>query len=211
MAVAVASGASRNNASPDCFATNLYYDRTHGINAVKVLPGEFYATPKKLLLVTVLGSCVAACIRDPQLGIGGMNHFMLPDADTSGPAGNAARYGAYAMEMLINHLIKLGAVRDRLEAKVFGGGQIIAGMTQTNIGERNAEFVLKFMRNEGIAVVAKDLGETCPRKVYYFPETGRVLVKRLRDLHNNTIVEREISYRSRLVQEPAGGDVELFI
>ena len=129
MAVSAGSGGTRDNVSPDCFATNLYFDRVHGINAVKVLPGEFYATPDELLLVTVLGSCVAACIRDPQLGIGGMNHFMLPDTDSAGPAGNAARYGSYAMEMLINHLIKLGAVRSRLEAKVFGGGAVIAGMS----------------------------------------------------------------------------------
>ena len=125
MAVAVASAGARDAALPDCFATNLYFDRTYDSHAVKVLPGEFYATPKDLLLVTVLGSCVAACIRDPELGIGGMNHFMLPDTDSAGPAGNAARYGSYAMEMLINQLIKLGAVRARLEAKVFGGGAVI--------------------------------------------------------------------------------------
>lgn len=211
MSVAVASGTTREPAAPDCFATNYYYDRTHGINAVKVLPGEFYATQKDLLLVTVLGSCVAACIRDQDLGVGGMNHFMLPDSDSAGPAGNAARYGSYAMEMLINHLIKLGAVRDRLEAKVFGGGSVIAGMTHANVGERNAEFVLKFLRTEGIRVVARDLNDIYPRKVYFFPASGRVMVKKLRNMHNNTIVEREISYRSRLVQEPAGGEVELFI
>jgi chemotaxis protein CheD len=140
-----------------------------------------------------------------------MNHFMLPDADAGGPAGNAARYGAYAMEVLINELIKLGAVRSRLEAKVFGGGQIIANMKFTDIGKRNAAFVRTFLRDEGIRVAAEDLGDTCPRKVYFFPASGRVLVKRLRDLHNNTIVERETTYRSRLVEAPSGGDVELFI
>lgn len=211
MSAAVAALSAREPAPPECFATNLYHDRTHGIDAVKVLPGEFYATPKDLLLVTVLGSCVAACIRDPDLGVGGMNHFMLPDADSAGPAGNAARYGSYAMEMLINHLIKLGAARDRLEAKVFGGGSVIAGMTHANVGERNAEFVLKFLRTEGIRVVARDLNDVFPRKVYYFPASGRVMVKKLRNMHNNTIAERETSYRSRLVSEPAGGEVELFI
>jgi chemotaxis protein CheD len=211
MVAAVASGALRDSALPDCFASNFYFDRTHGISAVKVLPGEFYATQTNLLLVTVLGSCVAACIRDPELAIGGMNHFMLPDSDSAGPAGNAARYGSYAMEMLINQLIKLGAVRSRLEAKVFGGGAVIAGMTQSNVGERNADFVLKFLRTEGIRVVAQDLNDIFPRKVYFFPSSGRVLVKKLRNMHNNTIAEREISYRSRLVQKPAGGDVELFI
>ena len=211
MAVAAASVSARESAAPDCFATNLYFDRTHGINAVKVLPGEFYATAKDLLLVTVLGSCVAACIRDPELGIGGMNHFMLPDSESAGPAGNAARYGSYAMEMLINHLIKLGAVRSRLEAKVFGGGSVIAGMTQANVGERNAEFVLKFLRTEEIRVVARDLNDIYPRKVYYFPESGRVLVKKLRNMHNDTVAARETDYRSRLSHAPAGGEVELFI
>jgi len=211
MAVAVASAGARDAALPDCFATNLYFDRTYDSHAVKVLPGEFYATPKDLLLVTVLGSCVAACIRDPELGIGGMNHFMLPDTDSAGPAGNAARYGSYAMEMLINHLIKLGAVRARLEAKVFGGGAVIAGMTQANVGERNAEFVLKFLRTEGIRVVAQDLNDIYPRKVYFFSASGRVLVKKLRNMHNDTIVTREVDYRSRLSQKPAGGEVELFI
>jgi chemotaxis protein CheD len=207
----IARDAAPDHAVPDCFATNFYLDRVHDIDAVKVLPGEFYATACDMLLVTVLGSCVSACIRDPQLGIGGMNHFMLPDADAGGPAGNAARYGAYAMEVLINELIKLGAVRSRLEAKVFGGGQIIANMKFTDIGKRNAAFVRTFLRDEGIRVAAEDLGDTCPRKVYFFPASGRVLVKRLRDLHNNTIVERETTYRSRLVEAPSGGDVELFI
>ena len=211
MAVSAGSGGARDSAAPDCFATNFYFDRVHGINAVKVLPGEFYATPKDVLLVTVLGSCVAACIRDPQLGIGGMNHFMLPDTDSAGPAGNAARYGSYAMEMLINQLIKLGAVRSRLEAKVFGGGAVIAGMTQANIGERNAEFVLRFLRTEGIPVVARDLADIYPRKVYFFPGAGRVLVKKLRNVHNDTIVTREIDYRSRLSRAPSGGDIELFV
>jgi chemotaxis protein CheD len=115
------------------------------------------------------------------------------------------------MEMLINHLIKLGAVRARLEAKVFGGGSVIAGMTQANVGERNADFVLQFLRTEGIRVAARDLNDIYPRKVYYFPASGRVLVKKLLNTHNQTIVTRESDYRSRLIREPAGGEVELFV
>jgi len=209
-AVLARVAAPRLDAVPDCFATNLYFDRVHNTDAAKVLPGEFFATGTDMLLVTVLGSCVAACIRDPELGIGGMNHFMLPEADSAGPAGNAARYGSYAMEMLINQLIKLGAVRSRLEAKVFGGGSVIAGMTQVNVGERNAKFVLQFLRTEGIRVAARDLNDIYPRKVYYFPASGRVLVKKLLNTHNQTIVERETTYRTRLVSAPAGGDIELF-
>ena len=203
--------AGRAGASPDCFASNTYYDRVHAAHAVKILPGEFYAAVEPLLLVTVLGSCVAACMRDPELGIGGMNHFMLPEGDSAGPVGNAARYGTYAMEMLINHLIKLGAVRSRLEAKVFGGGSVIAGMTQANVGERNAKFCVDFLQTEGIRIVARDLNDIYPRKVYFFNDTGRVLVKKLRNMHNDTIAERENSYRSRIVQAPSGGEVELFV
>jgi len=196
----------------EALATNLYYDRNFDTQAAKVLPGEYYVTGQDMLLVTVLGSCVAACIRDHQNGIGGMNHFMLPDSrvDESGPLSNSARYGTYAMEILINHISKMGAQRANLEAKVFGGGNVLAGLTVANVGERNAEFVLKFLATEKIRVVARDLIDIYPRKVYYFPKTGKVLVKKLRNIHNNTIFEREKDYSSRLQKTDVGGEVELF-
>jgi chemotaxis protein CheD len=196
----------------EAFATNRYFDRAFNQHAAKVLPGEYYVTCEDMMIVTVLGSCVAACIRDVQCGIGGMNHFMLPDscADESNPLSSSARYGTYAMEILINHLAKLGARRTNLEAKVFGGGNVLGGMTVTNVGERNAEFVLRFLDTEKIRVVARDLVDIYPRKVYYFPKSGRVLVKKLRDLHNVTIFEREKDYGSRLQKTPVGGGVELF-
>jgi chemotaxis protein CheD len=124
-------------------ATNRYFDRKFGLEAAKILPGEYYVSVQESLLVTVLGSCVAACIRDADSGIGGMNHFMLPD-DGEKPLGMSARYGTYAMEVLINHLLKLGARRNRLEAKVFGGGAVLASLASSNVGARNAEFVLDF-------------------------------------------------------------------
>lgn len=193
-------------------APNLYFDRTHDIEAAKLLPGEYYATGRNMLLVTVLGSCVAACIRDGELGIGGMNHFMLPDAGEQfdAPVSASARYGNYAMEMLINQLIKLGARRDRLEAKVFGGGNVMSGLTVANVGERNADFVLNYLATERIPVLAQDLVDIYPRKVYYFPATGKVRIKKLREMHNGTIMERERSYGSRLRGGPIQGDVELF-
>ena len=196
----------------EALATNLYYDRNFDTQAAKVLPGEYYVTGQDMLLVTVLGSCVAACIRDHQNGIGGMNHFMLPDSrvDESGPLSNSARYGTYAMEILINHISKMGAQRANLEAKVFGGGNVLAGLTVANVGERNAEFVLKFLATEKIRVVARDLIDIYPRKVYYFPKTGKVLVKKLRNIHNNTIFEREKDYSTRLQKNDVGGEVELF-
>lgn len=193
-------------------ATNLYFDKSFNSQAVKLLPGEYYVTDKDMLLVTVLGSCVAACIRDCYSGIGGMNHFMLPDggADAGSPLNASARYGTYAMEILINQLLKLGARRCNLEAKVFGGGNVLDGLTVANVGPRNADFVLKFLQTEKIRVIAKDLVDIFPRKVYFFPKNSKVMVKKLRNIHNNTISQREKDYRQRLCKVDSGGDIELF-
>ena len=193
-------------------ATNFYFDKSFNSQAVKLLPGEYYVTDKDMLLVTVLGSCVAACIRDCYSGIGGMNHFMLPDGggDAGSPLNASARYGTYAMEILINQLLKLGARRCNLEAKVFGGGNVLDGLTVANVGPRNADFVLKFLQTEKIRVVAKDLVGIYPRKVYFFPKNSKVMVKKLRNLHNPTISQREKDYRQRLRKVDSGGDIELF-
>lgn len=193
-------------------ATNFYFDRNFNSDAVKLLPGEYYVTDKDVLLVTVLGSCVAACIRDCYSGIGGMNHFMLPDAgsDEGNPLAASARYGTYAMEILINQLLKLGARRSNLEAKVFGGGNVLDGLTVANVGQRNADFVLQFLKTEKIRVVAQDLVDIFPRKVYFFPKNSKVMVKKLRTMHNNTISQREKDYSSRLQGSGSSGDVELF-
>lgn len=201
-----------SHAYEEVMAPNLYYDSTHEIDAAKILPGEYYATTRDMLLVTVLGSCVAACIRDRVRGIGGMNHFMLPDSTSEKSGwGVGGRYGAYAMEMLINQLQKLGADRKNMEAKVFGGGNVLASMTTTNVGEMNANFVLDFLKTEKIQIAAKDLLDIYPRKVYFFPQTGKVLVKKLRKVHNHTIEDREMQYRSRLQESKVEGDIELFI
>ncbi|HEX5804465.1 MAG TPA: chemoreceptor glutamine deamidase CheD [Azospira sp.] len=191
-------------------ASNRYFDRNFDSDAVKILPGEYYVAGKNLVLVTVLGSCVAACIRDAENGIGGMNHFMLPDEGGKEVISSSARYGTYAMEVLINHLLKSGARRNRLEAKVFGGGAVLASLASSNVGERNAEFVLKFLKTEKIPVVAKDLLDSYPRKIYYFPESGRVLVRKLHRVHNDTLFSREQEYRSRLEQSTVAGEIELF-
>lgn len=194
------------------FATNVYYDRTFDCDAAKILPGEFYYTSKDMLIVTVLGSCVAACIRDRVSGLGGMNHFMLPDGggDADSPVSASMRYGTYAMEVLINQLLKSGARRENMEAKVFGGGAVLRGFTAINVGERNAEFVLKYLRNEKMRITAEDLNDIYPRKVYFFPRTGKVLVKKLMQVHNDTLVKREQDYASRLKTNVVAGDVELF-
>ena len=193
-------------------APNVYFDSHFDLDAAKILPGEYYVTQRDMVLVTVLGSCVTACIRDRVSGIGGMNHFMLPESrpDEGDPVSLSARYGAFAMEVLINSLISLGAQRTQMEAKVFGGGNVLPGMTLMNIGQRNADFAMQFLNNEKIRVVASDLIDVYPRKVYYFPKTGKVLLKKLRNMHNDTIYKREVEYGTRLVKEGVVGDVELF-
>lgn len=193
-------------------ATNLYYDRTFDCEAAKLLPGEYYYTTRPMLLVTVLGSCVAACIRDRVSGIGGMNHFMLPDegSDPTQPGTPSMRYGAYAMEVLINQLLKAGARRSNLEAKVFGGGNVLRSFTAINIGERNARFVREYLALENIPIIASDLNDTYPRKVYFFPATGRVLVKKLKQLNNYTLVRREQAYATELAKDRIAGDIDLF-
>ncbi len=192
-------------------ASNRYYDRNFQLTAAKILPGEYYVSDEGMLLVTVLGSCVAACIRDTETGAGGMNHFMLPDDGGRDAMGSSARYGTYAMEVLINQLLKMGARRNRLEAKVFGGGAVLASLASSNVGARNAEFVLDYLKTEKIPVVAKDLLDSYPRKVYYFPATGRVLVKKLHRVHNETLFSRERDYKDRLSGARLEGDVELFV
>lgn len=194
------------------FATNVYYDRTFDCDAAKILPGEYYYTGKNMLIVTVLGSCVSACIRDRITGLGGMNHFMLPDGggDAGSPVSASMRYGTFAMEILINDLLKAGARRENLEAKVFGGGAVLRGFTAMNVGQRNAEFVMQFLKTERIPVLAEDLNDIHPRKVYFFPKTGKVLVKKLMQTQNDTVAKRELDYARRLKVEPVGGEIDLF-
>jgi len=181
-------------------ATNLYYDRTFDCDAAKILPGEYYFTSKDMMIVTVLGSCVSACIRDRVSGIGGMNHFMLPDGggDDGSPVSASARYGTYAMEVLINEVLKSGARRENLEAKVFGGGNVLRGFSAINVGERNAEFVRRYLKAEGIRVVAEDLNDIYPRKVYFVPSTGQIMVRKLRSQSSAAELDSEAQYASKL-------------
>ncbi|MEW6693884.1 MAG: chemoreceptor glutamine deamidase CheD [Pseudomonadota bacterium] len=188
-------------------ASFFFYDQHFKYAAVKVLPGEYFVSDEDVLIMTVLGSCIAACIWDSRLRIGGMNHFMLPEggADTSG------RYGSYAMELLINELIKRGSTREYMQAKVFGGGAVIAGMTSMNVGERNTQFVLDYLATERIPVVSKDVMDIYPRKVVFFPVTGKAMVKRLAHAHPETLETQERQgVASRLAQTNAGGTVDLF-
>jgi chemotaxis protein CheD len=144
-----------------------------------------------------------------------MNHFMLPEDNSvgnnswmNGTDGLATRYGSYAMESLINELMKLGAKRERLEVKIFGGGRILPAMT--DVGAKNIAFARNFLKLEGFRVAAEDLGDVYPRRVLYFPKTGRVMLKRLRALEIDAIASRETQYLKNLARKPADDDVELF-
>ena len=193
-------------------AATFYYERDFGRNAVKVLPGEFFVSPDDIVLSTVLGSCISACIWDRTAGIGGMNHFMLPDGGRdSDPVGLAGRYGVFAMEQLINELIKRGARKASLEAKIFGGGAVMKNFTTMNVGERNAKFVLEFLKTEGIRVASQDLLDVHPRRVAFFPNSGRALCKKLAQADEKLVAEEQ-RYNATLNKGPAssGGDVELF-
>jgi len=137
-----------------------------------LIQGEYYVTADpSIVLTTTLGSCVAACIRDPVAQVGGMNHFLLPDGVGSMDA-EATRYGAYAMELLINGLLQEGAVRSRLEAKLFGGGHLLDRLT--NVGEMNVAFAESFLAREEIALTGGSVRGTHARKVQYWPVSGRV-------------------------------------
>ena len=199
-------------AAEEHFASNVYYDTTFKCDAAKLLPGEYYYTDKEMVIVTVLGSCVSACIRDRIKGIGGMNHFMLPDpgGDADSPVSPSMRYGTYAMEILINDLLKAGAKRENLEAKVFGGGNVLKGFNSINVGERNAQFVRDYLRAERMRIVAEDLNDVHPRKVYFFPRTGKVLVRKIKELRNTTLAQREAEYASRLKINTMCGEIDLF-
>jgi chemotaxis protein CheD len=199
--------------SVEHLASNFYFDKTFDCDAAKILPGEYYFSNKDIVIVTVLGSCVSACIRDRVSGIGGMNHFMLPDGGDEGPVSASMRYGTYAMEILINELLKAGAKRENFEAKVFGGGNVLRGFTAINVGERNAKFVRDYLKMENIRITAEDLIDIHPRKVFFFPRTGKVLVKKLKVVHNDTLKQREIEYANKLKSDTkatSGGEIDLF-
>jgi len=182
-----------------------------------LLPGEFYVTSQQEAIATTLGSCVSACIWDEKTGIGGMNHFMLPLTEKDkheikwgqkSDISDANRYGNYAMENLINEILKCGGNRKNLKAKAFGGGKIMQKANQ--IGAKNAEFILDYLDMEKIPLLSHDLGNTYPRKVLFIPKTGKAFMKAISDLHNNTLMNRENNYSNIIMKSPIEGDIELF-
>jgi chemotaxis protein CheD len=191
------------------------WDARLGCWMARILPGEYYITAAGDGITTVLGSCISACIRDPALQIGGMNHFMLPEDTTHGKSawldqsgGLATRYGSFAMESLINGLLKLGARRERLEVKLFGGGHVLKAAIA--VGERNIEFAHQWLRTEGFHISVEDVGLDVPRRIIYMPSTGKVQVKHLRSADHRDIAAREQQHMQFLKKQPAASSIELF-
>lgn len=189
-----------------------YFDPVLKVHVVQVFQGDFFVSTREgEMLATVLGSCVAACIRDPVAGVGGMNHFLLPDkgGDTSPdlPVSAALRYGSYSMEQLINGILTAGGRRERLEVKIFGGANVLAGLR--GIGHQNADFIERFLKAEGFRIMAADLRGTLPRKVQYFPSSGVARVKQIEDASAKAVFQRESARKITAVQSQAGS-IELF-
>jgi chemotaxis protein CheD len=192
-------------------STRRYKDPRFAEVAVKIFPGEHHVTQvDDEMLVTILGSCVAACIRDPLAAVGGMNHFMLPEAGMSArdAISSSMRYGNVAMERLINDILVRGGRRDRLEIKVFGGGNVMNA--SANIGHRNADFVEQYLAAEGLPITAAHLRGSLPRRIHYFPATGRVMLLELPRAEQRAVLDIETRYKSKLESEPVTGSVELF-
>ena len=185
--------------APPRFAhINRYFDAVNNRYAAKLLPGQYYLSRGETI-VTVVGTCVAACLRDPVLGLGGMNHFMEPYPTT----GAVASPGEDAMFALYRALLALGAHRDRLEAMLFGGSRILSD--DCAIGARTIEYAQLFVRQANIPLVQQDLGGRYPRKIDFCPLDGRVRIKRLRDLRNDTIIARDRLFLDAYEQRPASG------
>jgi chemotaxis protein CheD len=195
----------------DGVASFFYYDAHFRNDAVKILPGEYFVHHEDLLVMTTLGSCIAACLWDREARVGGMNHFMLPEGGGDGLANPSGRYGSYAMELLINEMMKRGASRMTMEAKVFGGGQVISGMNTLNVGERNTAFVLDYLKTERIPVVSRDVQGTCPRRVCFLPASGKAMVKRLASTHAEALLAQDRAAAQRAGPTATeGGSVDLF-
>jgi chemotaxis protein CheD len=177
-----------------------YFDPRFALEAVKIRPGEYIACSEEKLLVTVVGSCVAACIWDPEARVGGMSQFMVPNFGSEGEmADSVSDYGVAAMDALISQLLELGGDMQRLQAKVFGGGNVLNLIGSKNAGLSSAKFVQDYLAQAKIPIIAKNILDIYPRKIYFFPGEGSVLVKSLKSLNNETIVQREEEYTARLL------------
>lgn len=185
-------------------------DRDTHAKVTTLYSGGYYVTDTPgEMIVTILGSCVAACMHDPIARVGGMNHFLLPDSgSTSGNVTESTRYGAFAMEQLINGILKRGGIKSRLEVKIFGGANVINNSSM--IGSKNVAFVQEFLRREGLAISGQDLGQDYPRRLRYYPDTGKVMLLKLKRKEDMAAIAEEERFAKSLKAKPIEGDIELF-
>lgn len=196
---------------PGFESINRYWDKRNNCYTAKLLPGEYYVTEQEEMITTVLGSCISVCVYSPPLRMGGMNHFMLPSSELSSSeiASASFRFGDVAMERMINDLLRRGAEKSDLQFKAFGAGNVLRN--HTDIGRSNIDFLNAFMKLEGYRLLSSDLGDIFPRKVNFYPKTGKVMMKRLQSVNNDTIFTRETQYRKTLdTSTPDSGEIDLF-
>jgi len=194
---------------------NRHYDRKFDREVTVIHPGEYFVTDEDIIISTVLGSCVAVALYDPTLKQGGLNHFMLPGEIDRQSAffDESGRYGMYAMELLINDLLKRGARKRNLIAKVFGGGHVL-NTAQGRIPESNITFALQFLETENIPIASRDVGGTDARKIFFFAKTSRVLLKRFGGQKAAPVEREESAYLSKIKKpkptEKPKDDVTIF-
>ncbi|QEN07447.1 chemoreceptor glutamine deamidase CheD [Oceanispirochaeta crateris] len=192
--------------------------RNHKFNRQEIIlhPGDYFCSQENIVISTILGSCISVALIDKMNGRGGMNHFLLPNLSINNPENilknKSSRYGVFAMELLINELMKMGSNKKALIAKVFGGGSVLNFENQErNVGYMNIQFIIQFLANEKIPVAASDLGEYCGRKIIFFPDTGKVLVKKLQSRKKiDEIRKEELETSKRLVNIQKNREIVLF-
>ena len=179
---------------------------------IRIHIGEYHASDMPTSIHTVLGSCVAVCLFDPVLKIGGMNHILMPGEADLKHFDSAARYGVNSMELLINRIMALGGNRGQLKAKVFGGAHILKAISDTNgMGRQNIEFVFQFLKMERIKIIAQEVGGHASREVHFHTDTGDVFLKRSYSVHYEHIAAEEIALYHRVRNEAQkSGEVSFF-
>ena len=185
-----------------------YWSTKWNCTAIKISPGEYQVTSEPVVLTTILGSCIAACIHDPVTHTGGMNHFMLPHQSHTDDQNRPLRYGLFAMETLINEMMKQGSQRNNLVLKICGGGDMMQG--KTDIGEQNINFIQDFITRDRLPLEASDLGGSQPRRVAFFPTTGRLFISKLDQQTDNRLLQQERYLQAQAEQQLTTCDITLF-
>lgn len=174
---------------------------------VTIHPGEYFVSREDVIIATVLGSCVSVAFWDQRLKQGGINHFMLPGVldDEDMIKSRNAKYGMFAIELLYNELLKAGSRKSDIIAKVFGGASVLRLVTgPTKIPKDNVDFAVAFLRKENIPIVANDTGGILPRKIFFFAQTGKVLLKRISGTLSTAAEREEEAYLDKIRREDSG-------